>query len=189
LLVAWGSDAIPPLQRLEQRSPGEGLGLEAAWLLESICFETTQRLADQMDHLVCTRCFVHCYPHEIDISSDIKDTYYGCRACGQSRTFETNRNGIVAVLDQAMSETAFEQNSLLRVNWLVHQQLFDFDWVEIVQASDEEVERFAVRVGNDTDLIRTERYKEQVCLVAPTAQVSDNSLKVLKQVFKQVDPL
>jgi hypothetical protein len=29
--------------------------------------------------------------------------------------------------------------------------LFDFDRVEIQQATDEEVERFAVQVGNDTD--------------------------------------
>ena len=43
--------------------------------------------------------------------------------------------------------------------------LFDFDEIEIKDATDEEVERFIVQVGNDTDAWRLERYSKVVCTV------------------------
>jgi hypothetical protein len=92
----------------------------------------------------------------------------------------------VAVLDAGWSETHRLQNGLLRVNWLAQQRLFDFDRVEIIQATDEDVERFAMQVGNDTDPVRQTRYAHIPCLIAPDCRLSENSLRILRNFFWQV---
>jgi hypothetical protein len=69
----------------------------------------------------------------------------------------------------------------------VRQQLFDFDRVEIIQATDEEVERFAMQVGNDTDPVRQPRYAQMHCLIAPDCRLSENSLRILRNFFGEVE--
>jgi hypothetical protein len=64
--------------------------------------------------------------------------------------------------------------------------LFDCDWVEINQATDEDIERFAVQLGNDTDPLRRPRYREMRCLVGPECHLSENTLRILKNMFGQV---
>jgi hypothetical protein len=65
--------------------------------------------------------------------------------------------------------------------------LFDFEQVEIIQATDEDVERFAVQVGNDTDPVRQPHYAQMQRFIAPQCQLSENSLRVLQIMFGQVD--
>jgi len=101
---------------------------------------------------------------------------------------------VVAVLDSAWAEPAQRQGTdLLRVNWLKKPSPFDFDWVEIVQASDEEVERFVAMVRSDTDRWRLSRYPQMSCLVAKEARLSDKTVDLLRDTFGEVklnqDPL
>jgi len=110
--------------------------------------------------------------------------YYGCRTCGQSR--EYFRGQVVMVLDQAMTEAQTEADSEMRLNWLAKRQLSDFHRVEIIQASDEEIERFAVQVGNDTDDFRRGRYKTMTCTLAAGCGVSENTPRILKRTFQQM---
>jgi hypothetical protein len=93
---------------------------------------------------------------------------------------------VTAVLDSSWSQPHELQAGLLRLNWLVHRQLFDFDRVEIVRATDEEVERFAVQVGNDTDGFRKSRYATLRCTLAPTCVLSENTRRVLARTFGEV---
>jgi NADH-quinone oxidoreductase subunit J len=101
---------------------------------------------------------------------------------------------VVAVLDSAWTEPAQRQGTdLLRVNWLKKPSLFDFDWTEIVQASDEEVERFVAMVRSDNDRWRLSRYPQMSCLVAKGAHLSDKTIDLLRDTFGEVrlnqDPL
>ena len=75
---------------------------------------------------------------------------------------------------------------MVRVNWFAHGDLFDFDQVEIISATDEEVERFAVKVGNDTDPFRQPHYKNMPCRIAENCNLSKNSIKVLQKMFGEV---
>jgi NADH-quinone oxidoreductase subunit J len=94
---------------------------------------------------------------------------------------------IVAVLDAGWAEeTQRPHKDLLRVNWLHRQTLFDFDRVEIVQASDEDVERFMSQIGHDTDSWRRSRYRQMSCLIAPGLDLSDNTLRILRNMFGEV---
>jgi hypothetical protein len=82
-----------------------------------------------------------------------------------------------------MDTEKFKQNGVLRVNWLTHRKLFDFDEVEIAQATDEDVERFAVQVGNDTDPKRKPRYQKMRCVVSSECHLSENTLRILERMF------
>ena len=52
--------------------------------------------------------------------------------------------------------------------------------------NDEEVERFAVQVGNDTDGSRRSRYQEMACIISPECQLSESATRVLDHIFGKV---
>ena len=186
ILLHRGGEAVEPLRVLAQdsSSPSQQTAL---WLLESISVDTIAQLAQEADRLLCPRCLVHCHAHRIDLPRRPDLTYYGCRACGQSRSFQTRPDTIIVVLDAAMPTKQLEQPDLLRVNWFQRRTLFDFDRVEIVQATDEAVERFAMQVGNDTDLLRKPRYQQMPCLIETTCRLSENSLRILERMFGHIE--
>ena len=93
---------------------------------------------------------------------------------------------VAAILDSQTDQAISESIGLVRVNWLALKQPFDFDRVEIRRASDEDVERFVMQIGNDTDPFRRPRYKTLRCLVSPQSQLSENSLRILRQRFGEV---
>jgi len=186
-LAALGGEAVRSLIALanNEQSP---LCRTATWLLHSIEVDTTTRLRPHLNRLLCPRCLVRFYRYEFYVNSKTQPfVYYGCRACGQSREFLEWTGQIVTVLDTAMTAVYIEQEGVIRGNWLAHRSLFDSDWVEIIQASDEDAERFAVQVGNDTDPFRQPRYRQIPCLVRPEARLSENSLRVLDKIFGQVE--
>jgi hypothetical protein len=49
------------------------------------------------------------------------------------------------------------------------------------------VERFAVQVGNDTDPVRQEFYRFMRCVISPDCRLSDNTIRILRRTFGQVD--
>jgi hypothetical protein len=114
-------------------------------------------------------------------------TYYGCRTCGQSANFIEERGQSIMVLNQQMTVAQLERARMFIINWLAERELFDFDEVQIIRASDEEVERFAVQVGNDTDPLRKSRYQEMRCVVSPHCRLSENTMRILERMFGQVE--
>jgi len=94
---------------------------------------------------------------------------------------------VVAVLDAGWSgETDRVENGPVRVNWLARQSLFDFDRVEIVRASDKEVQQFVSQVSDDIDEWRRSGYRQMECVVGPDCQLSENSMKLLQSTFGEV---
>jgi hypothetical protein len=79
-----------------------------------------------------------------------------------------------------------EQTGQIRVNWLQYRQRFDFNRVEIIQASDEEIERFVVQAGNETDPRRRPRYKRMQCVIGPACRLSEKTRRILERTFGEV---
>jgi hypothetical protein len=184
-LVSLGGAAVESLQALAE-SRNIPLNRLAVRLLKSIEMETTARWAEKAATLLCPHCLVRCQAHLISLSWQPDLTFYGCRACNQSQEFLEGINHVVAVLDAVWLEAQLRQQETLRVNWLIRRTLFDFDRVEIVQATDEDVERFAVQVGNDTDSGRKPRYSRIACTIEPECHLSENTLRVLRRIFGEV---
>jgi RNase P subunit RPR2 len=184
-LVALGGEAVKLLIAMAQDKHQRR---RAAWLLRNIARETTVRLKRKASWLLCPRCLVNCAPHRLRVLWRISITYYGCRACGQSRKFLERPGKVVAVLDAEMADEQAQQDGVLRVNWLRRKVLFDFDEVEIVQALDRQVQSFLIQVGNDTDVFRQRRYRKMRCTVAEGCQLSKNTLRALKGRFPRLEP-
>jgi hypothetical protein len=186
-LVDLGGEATEPLRQMALERPGLWQGT-AFWLLTRIERETANRFAWRLSDILCPHCLTRFGPRPVNLSWGITFTYYGCRVCGQSREFLEHLPQVVAVLDADWSEAQRRQESQLRLNWLIRRELFDFDRVEILHATDEDVERFAVQVGNDTDPFRQPRYQQMRCLmVGPKCRLSENTLRILRRMFGSVE--
>ncbi len=194
VLVYRGGEVVEPLSHFARQQLR--LKETAIWLLQSIGLETTIRLAKEQDNLLCPQCLTHCAERNIDLPWQRDISGYGCRICGQSRRFIHTPHEIVLVLDNtpkngplshsesiSYAESISHSESMLRVNWFTHSTPFDFDRVEIIRATNEEVERFAMRVGNDTDAYRQPRYPKMICTVAPESHLSKNTLRILERQF------
>ena len=184
LLLTLGGEAIPALQNTSVRG---SIKLEplVTQLLYHIGLDTMENLSHQASKLVCLDCLMHYSIHQVHLSSSgEKMRYCGCRHCGQSRKYFGGR--VVVVLDQTIATEPIQQGQVLRANWLSRHSLFDFDEVEIIEATDEDVERFAVQVGNDTDEVRKHRYENMPCTVASGCHLSENTIRILRQMFGRV---
>lgn len=182
-LITLGGEAIEPLrQRSEHWGAWKRDTLQ--WLLKSIAEDTT-RAHNGPTVRLCPRCLVR--SHQRSVRVERKDlAYYGCRACGQSRQFLEQYAKVVAVLDTEMPVEQAHGEGILWVSWLRRRVLFDYDWIEIADVRDEEVERFAMTAGNDTDAFRRGRLRDITCYVSPEAGVSENSLRILRSMFGRV---
>lgn len=182
-IVTLGGETVPLLRYVaEQNSNLEPLVNQ---LLYDIANKTSRRLGHRVNNLICPGCLTFCGKHKVKLNLWKSITYYGCRTCHQSREFF--EGWVVARLDNTMTQEQVQQDGILRINWLSRRTLFDFDEVEIVQATDEEVERFAVQVGNDTDFLRKPRYQQMRCVVSAHCGLSENSHRILRRMFGSVE--
>jgi hypothetical protein len=186
-LLVLGGEIISALEtRIVELNSLSNLTLH---LLRDIEHDTTSQLGQKAANLLCSRCLVRCQAHKVNLPPLLEPsgpTYYGCRICRQSREFLETGDKVIAVLDSQAAKEVTRQNDHLYINWLTQRKLFDFDKVEIVEASDEDVERLVVQIGNDTDPIRLNSYKKMACQVSPTCRLSQNTMRILKRTFSQV---
>jgi HEAT repeat protein len=109
-----------------------------------------------------------------------------CRGCGAVLHFKREITEVVAVLDSRETKVVTMRKGVARVYWPQREALFDFDRVEILAASDYDVERFCVSAGNDMDRTRTARYRTLPVTVAAECRLSENTLRVLGHIFGTV---
>jgi len=181
--VALGGEAVPVLHSIAT-NPGKLSDVATQWLYD-IGNTTQRRLKARAGKLLCPNCLARFAAHKVNLSWLNSMTYYGCRVCGQSRNVLEVQS--VVVLDRQMQTTQRQKGGTLYANWFNRTALFDFDAVAIVRASDEDVERFALQVGNDTDELRASRYQAMRCVISPDCELSVNSWRILERMFGRVE--
>jgi hypothetical protein len=184
-LVTLGDKSLPHLLTI-LNAKSDPRQRAANWVTRSIGHETKIRLSEQAGCMLCADCLTCCGSHRAMYRFGLSVTYYGCRLCGQTRQFFHCPQGVIAVLNADWANDYIHYDGLLCANWLTRRTLFDFDRVEIIQATDEDVERFVVQVGNDTDPLRQSRYSQMQCDIAPTCNLSENTLRILQRTFGRV---
>jgi RNase P subunit RPR2 len=182
-LIAIGGEAIKPLRYVMVKHYGQ-VGQLAAAIIHAIGIDTTRRLAHKADRLLCSDCLTRFENRRVKMIGEKNVTYYGCRTCGQSRRYFAGR--VVLVLDRAMQDEQTETERTLHLNWLQTKRLADVHLVNINQASDQDVERLVMQVHNDTTPGRRAKYAQLTCNVDPRCQLTENSLRLLRQTFKQI---
>jgi hypothetical protein len=181
-----GYKAVEPL-RVFATDPTFAFQDRAIWLLAGIEAESTYNFAWRLKRSFCPDCLTHFGPHPIKTVWGLNFKRYGCRTCGQDQEVLDDVARIVAVLDAGWAGTQRQRQDVLYVNWLQRRSLFDFGAVEIIEATDQDVERFAIQIGNDTDPLRRRRYPRMTCLIRSECQLSENSLKILRRLFSRVE--
>lgn len=183
-IIALGGAVILVLHpiALDKKHPARAVAIQ---LIKDIAPTTEHLTPSEASSFLCPDCLVRSAPHKVDLGWSTV-MYYGCRQCHQSQNFLTVQT-IVAVLDRQAEPESIQADQTLTVNWLARPDLFDFDAVKILDATDEEVERFAVQIGNDTDPVRKSSYKQLLCTVSPDCNLSENTMRILKQMFGQVE--
>jgi len=179
-VLALGGQAVPGLITLIAGGGHIYIPIAMA-LLDDIAAHTRQQVYNKRNSLLCPYCCTRPGPLKVKPTRWKTVTYYGCRSCGQTNHFLSGTT--VALLDQAAPAGPIEKNGLIQINWLARRELFDFDAVEIRNATDEDVERFVVQIGNDTDEWRRKRYAELGCTVSPDCQLSPNIRRILARQF------
>ncbi len=188
ILVAEGGELMPSLLSIAEQDYNLTSQALVSQLVGDIVRDTTASLSDQASRLLCDRCLTRYSSHDVNLvwlKGNV--TYYGCRICSRSKEFIEYNGKVIAVLDNQMKEKYHLQDDTLRVNWLSHRAIFDFDEVELVQATDEDVERFVVQVGNDTDVIWLPRYKQMRCIVGVNCSLSENTIRIIKRFFENTE--
>ncbi len=173
---------------LKHYTPVQALRPMTRDLLEDIGHQTTRHIKPRISQLWCPDCLTYCGPHDVQIGR-IKlphnaITYYGCRTCGRSHDLQEGEQ-MVTVLDTKQSEAMWWQDDTLFINWQQRKSLFDFKRVEIINATDEEVERFTMQVGNDTDSFRRNHYKQVPYSISSECQLSENTKRILAHTFQE----
>lgn len=184
-VINLGGEAIPELHKIARNTNILQPVINA--LLVGIAEDTKQRLEVDVLQLWCPNCLAH-YDQILVNRPPLKTMrYFGCRKCGQSRQNFCFAGKVIAVLDEGTSIEQHQQDGQLKINWQKRRSLFDFDQIEIIQATDEDVERFAVQVGNDTDEVQKSRYESMTCEISADCQLSENSMRILKRVFRALE--
>lgn len=184
VLLYRGGEAVEMLETIAKDDSSEVQKI-TAWLIESISAETSERLAQESESWICSHCFVRCSPHRLVWKPIL--TYYGCRTCKRSYELINWPKMVICIIDRDWSELYRQIDESLAVNWLEHRAVFDFDQVEIIRATDEDVERFAMNVGNDTDPHRKSKYNELPCRIAEDCHLSENTLRILQTMFGAIE--
>lgn len=189
-ILTFESQAVSFLQQNAKASiikDNKGLRPIMLQLLDELV-PTTNTQGYHGSNRLCPFCLTRCVPtREYAITSTDRITEYSCRNCGQKEEFLDWAGPVEVVLDHQMTTDILETQGVLRINWLPRRALFDFDRVSILQATDEEVERFAILVGNDTDEYRKPHYKTMPCTASSTCSLSENTLRILRHTFGWVE--
>lgn len=157
-------------------------------LLLEVGSYTQSQFENKLDAIRCKTCLAYFKSHDINLGFLSSAQFYACRQCKLSRDYYDEKDlQLILVLDHQMKEDLIQNKNLIGINWFKRLSLVDFDEVEIGQASDEEVASFVLKVGNDTDPFRLERYKNMVCTLLTTSQLSENTLQMLRRIFGKVE--
>ncbi|MEM7342809.1 MAG: hypothetical protein AAF485_01075 [Chloroflexota bacterium] len=184
VLFYRGGEAIERLQAIANDSTSD-VQETASWLVKSIIEETRERLAEEPGSWICSHCFVHCMAHYLPTTSSL--TYYGCRVCKRSWGLVYAPDNVVCILDEDWLDTYKAETNQLKVNWMLHKAMFDFDRVKIIKATDKDVEHFAIQVGNDTEPQRESNYPKMHCTIDERCQLSLNTVRILENLFGAVE--
>lgn len=181
-VLALGAETVPVLQKTAN-SEAHPLSFAARHLLRQIATQS-QDLKAAHPRLLCSHCLKQYQTLNIGLPRRLDTTYYACPQCHQDKEYFEGE--VEVILDSERKKERLETKNKLQVNWLLYDNIFDFDEIIIVQATDKDVERFAAQIGNDTDEWRRERYKEMTCTILEECILSQNTIRVLEEIVGSV---
>lgn len=179
-LAMLGQPAVDPLVS-SFRDGNTVYWREHLWPLKRI-WQVSRR---KLPIFLCSEHLTRCDTMNVGSTVPPWTHYVGCRICGRAWPLREVRE-LIVVLNRRSDSTEVADGQIVRMTWQPHKGLFDFDGIEIEHATDEDVERFDVRVRNDPDPFRRPRYRMMRCAVHSRCHLSENTLRILRSTFGPV---
>lgn len=155
-------------------------------------FELLQsKAAGNVTHGLCEKCI--CRSNIIEITPlnrgdllGMSIKYIACKNCNSNLYLNEHIDHITWVLDRRMKETSRpgENNNQLEVNALKHKNYIDFDEIRIIDADDYQVEKFVLKLLDDMDDYRRNRYGQIPVYLSPTLSLSPAKINLLRDHFE-----
>ncbi|MCD6217053.1 HEAT repeat domain-containing protein [bacterium] len=153
-------------------------------------FDAYNEFRPKSGELLCLNHFTRFAKYtrqDIKIGLLKKLPYYGCRICGRSINALTDIREVVAVLDLNMHLPALLDDGVLEVNYIKHNELFDFDKVEIVNVSDSIFDSFCKKLSLNSNQLLLKKCSEIDCVIHDNCGLSPNKLEIPANIFRNVE--
>jgi hypothetical protein len=132
----------------------------AAQALEQISNRNTDQFQDIWKECVCQEHFTRFIYWKCSISSTTSVAFFACRLCKIAEPSYRKISQVIAVLDMSASQPiTVQRGNLLYVPWSLERGIFDFDAVEIRQATSAQIETFLLKFDEDEDPARPWKQK------------------------------
>ena len=184
-LAARGPEAIPALASiaLQRGHPGRPW---AARVLEPLAHHThVDRV--RLRTLVCPRCLVRYRRTWIPVHGLRWFRVDGCARCHGTESPLHCPGEVIAVLDRRARRRIRLVRGTLAVSWFHGRPAADYDRVTILDASDRDVEGFAIQAANEPDRRRRRRHRRAPVQIAPGCALGENTRRVLRATFAGIE--
>lgn len=149
-------------------------------------FESYKPTADQflcLEHF--TRYAVFTHP-KIKVSVFSRLPYFACRVCGKTLNTMTGISEVIAVLDSKMKIEGIFDDGIFEVNYLMKDELFDFDKVHVKHISDIEFETFCKKLAKNKSNLLAKKCSSIDCVIGENCGLSERMTSLSKNIFKNV---
>ena len=86
-----------------------------------------------------------------------------------------------------MHLSASLDDGVFEVNYLAHDELFDFDRVEIINVSDEVIEKFMMKLSKNHNNLLCKKCGEIDCRIYGNGGISPSNVELLSTIFHNVE--
>jgi|GEM_PF-4758334 len=149
------------------------------YYLEEIFIKTTNYQLAQRDRLYCEK-----HLRRFDLERVKRFTYGVCRSCRGSQHGMFVKKCIL-MLDRSVSWKKLKKEDTFWVNGLQLDELCDFDALIVGVCSYEDIERFCIMIGNDSDDERVKKYRFIKYRLREGNTITEKGMTLLDRFFER----
>ena len=149
------------------------------YYLEEIFIKTTNYQLAQRERLYCQK-----HLRRFDLERVKRFTYGVCRSCRGSQHGMFVKSSFL-MLDSSVSWKKLKKEATFWVNGFQLDELCDFDALIVGVCSYEDIERFCIMIGNDSDKERVKKYRRTTYRLREGNTITDKGLALLDRFFQR----
>lgn len=186
-LAAWGNTRIIPLlEEWERKDFRQEISHRVNKAVKRILAQT-KYIARRF---YCIKCFswsekYYCFAGTGSFWT-LGNKYNACRQCYGNKHLESHIKRVQLILDRGMQDPFVRDGEVLKLNGLKMDGLCDMDEFRIIDANDIDVERWVMKLKNDSDEERLMQLDQITVLLSRQCELSQSKENLLRDNFKVI---